>query len=207
MTNVATSVTQALHIKSPIDFNNGVLPNLDPIEPVSQSDLLKRQQSASYSNNVRQLDEIVQGKNLFIKLTKPIDLVNLIRMSAVTKTSVDILNINGNIIHTINDINRMLYNDTVLDYIIKNIDNDFQAQELENYSVLLYNNIPISITESNISIIDSAILHYLLITLPLTDYSNILTLERDITRNRLYKLEIAMRFNIDTVKSFPLEYP
>jgi hypothetical protein len=174
---------------------------------VSDKDLIKRSNSNTDTRSVYRLSEIRNENYLAIKVNRTINLLNLIKMSTLSNTSVDILDNSNKILKTIDNINSVLYTSSVIQYIIKNTNNNFTGQELENYSLLHLNQIPIIFDNNEISIKRHVDVDNILLSLTGIDWDNIISKHSGSGLSSVYKLKIALRFNIDKTQTFPITYP
>lgn len=201
------SIEQDILVNKPIDFNNGTIPNLNALTFVTAADVKSRSNSNPDSRGVYQYSSIKRDRFLLIEAKRTINLINLIRMSAISNTTVDILDDFGSVIKTISDINDILYNSSVLKHIVNNTTNEFTGQELENYSLLSQNNVPIKINDKKIQILESVNLNYMLITLANLNQENVLMKKKNEGLSQIQTLSVGIRFNIDINAGFPIKYP
>jgi len=152
-------------INEPIDFNSGLIPNLEPISFVTEKKLKFRNDSNIDSVGMDNYSKIHQQNFLMIQAERTVNFLNLLKLSALSNTTVDILDDLGNIIKTIPDINKYLFEKSILKHIIENTNNSFVNRELENYVLLPQNQVPINIVNNKIQVVDVMKLDYFLITL------------------------------------------
>lgn len=200
-------VTQEILINEPQDFNDGIIPNLEPLSFVTERNLKLRANTNLDSYSSHKYSEIKYQNFLILPVDRTINFVNLIKLSALSNTSVDILDDLGNIIKTIPDINKHLFHSSILKHIILNTNNKFTDRELENYVLLPQNQVPLKISNNIIKIQDSINLDYFLITLSNIKQENVLIQEKKTGLSRNYKFVISLRFNIDNTKTFPVQFP
>jgi hypothetical protein len=72
-----------------------------------------------------------------------------------------------------------MYSKNIIDYIITNIDNDFEGTALDNYSVIQKNQIPLSITGNQITIKDSITLDNVIIAISDIEWDKVFSLYKD----------------------------
>jgi len=142
-----------------------MVPNLDPITFVDEKALKLRTNTNSDSRGIYRYNRIKTENYLSIEARRTPELINLIRLSALSNTSIDILDDFGSIIKTIDDVNTLLFSSDILSHIIKNTNNTFDNKELENYVLLPKNQVPLSINGTDIKILDTMSLEFLFITL------------------------------------------
>ncbi len=206
-TNEVIEVIQEITVNEPIDSNTGMIPNLDPITFVDEKALKSRTNTNSDSRGIYRYNRIKTENYLSIEARRTPELINLIRLSALSNTSIDILDDFGSIIKTIDDVNTLLFSSDILSHIIKNTNNTFDNKELENYVLLPKNQVPLSISGTDIKILDTMSLEFLFITLANINQENILIEQKKSGLTRIYRLGISLRFNIDNTKNFPIQFP
>jgi hypothetical protein len=165
LTDEKLSYIQNIDVEEPVDFNNGNIPNIEPLEFVTSDNLVERSETNKESRNILQLSDIRSGGVLKLTAIKPVGLLNLINLASLNKSSIDILDNMGYIIKTITNINDIIFNVNIVKYMLNNTNNNFIGNELENYSVIRKNQIPLTITNNNISIQDEVPINNLLISL------------------------------------------
>ncbi len=206
-TNEVIETIQEITVNEPIDSNTGMVPNLDPITFVDEKALKLRTNTNSDSRGIYRYNRIKTENYLSIEARRTPELINLIRLSALSNTSIDILDDFGSIIKTIDDVNTLLFSSDILSHIIKNTNNTFDNKELENYVLLPKNQVPLSINGTDIKILDTMSLEFLFITLANINQENILIEQKKSGLTKIYRLGISLRFNIDNIKNFPIQFP
>lgn len=130
-------------------------------------------------------------------------------MSTLTETAIHLSDIEGNIVTTIKNCIKNVFNINTVTFLVNNTDGNTKiSSNKDKYVTIKNNNIPINIVNNTIEINNNIILNHLLLLINNTNQNNFIQFDHKVASINYYKFGFKIRFDINNKNcTFPIFLP